>query len=57
VEVVLEEYGTLLVPKKLRLLQLLENNMKATHFLRMGPGELHDSWVDFQLGVESVDSE
>jgi len=57
VEVVLEEYETLPLPKKLRLLQLLENNMKATHFLRMGPGELRDSWVDFQLGEESVDSE
>lgn len=46
-DIVLEEYKNLPVPKQLRLLLLLENEAKITHFLRIGSGELRDRWVDF----------
>ena len=59
VEVVREYDDTYSVSKKLRLLRLLEDNTKATCFLKLGQGNFRDKWVDYQSGDEEliVDSE
>ena len=56
VEVVLEEYETLPVTKKLRLLQLLENNMKAT--VNRGSYSNTDGGIEGRIGsgfVKDID--